>query len=790
MSMLTRSTTPAVALALLAVLAGCTHTPKAPALAQVGEPAAPRADGAGEARPPDWPAPSPPSSAPAVDDAQPRLYRGTDRVVGASEAVKPLQGAPVELRFEDAPIREVVHAVLGDLLRLEYVVYPPIDGRITIATPGPIPPDQAAFLLEAALQASGLAMARDARGTYHVGKPEALRAISPMVRQVGNAALPPGTGAIVVPLRYIGAAEMASILRPLAPPDAIVRVDTVRNLLVLVGSRTQAEGWLGLVNTFDIDLLAGMSVGVFPLKYVSVRDVEAALQLMTSGGRAPAAAPAAPAAAGAARPGQPAPASSAPAAGLAENHPLFGAIRVLPIERLNSVVVVTPRAAYLDEARRWIERLDRPGNAANEPKLHVYPVRNGSASHLGQVLNGIFGGTQAGAGAAPSGVAPGLSTVTRTSGAGVSAAGTRLGGGGIGGGVTIGQGLPAMSSGTGQSAIGGPGVTAVQVDGNVRVVADEKNNAILVFATPAQFERIEEALKRLDVPPTQVLIEASIIEVTLTDDLRYGLQWAFTNSQGGYTGDGVLSNRPGGELGGPLTGFSYVLRNSLGNVRVVLNALAEKSLVRVISTPSLMVLDNHMASIAVGNQQPILSSETVSTEGGSRTQSITYKDTGVQLQVTPSVGAGDMVTMNISQAVTDVGQIDVATGQRTFLQRQIGSKVAVRSGETLVLGGLIRENDTDGSSGLPLFHEIPILGALFGTKQSSGNRTELLVVITPRVARSDEDARAISRELRDRMQGLAIMQPTDGTGAVPAVAPSAPSAGGSTLEPSGPSMQP
>jgi general secretion pathway protein D len=201
-----------------------------------------------------------------------------------------------------------------------------------------------------------------------------------------------------------------------------------------------------------------------------------------------------------------------------------------------------------------------------------------------------------------------------------------------------------------------------------------------------------------------------------------------------------------------------------------------------------MVLDNHTASIIVGNQQPILSSETVSEEGISRTQTITYKDTGVSLAVTPSVGAGDMVTMNINQAVTDVGQIDVATGQRTFLQRQIGSKVAVRSGETLVLGGLIRDNNTDGSSGLPLFHEIPILGALFGTKQSSGNRTELLVVITPRVARSDEDARAISRELRDRMQGLAVMQPVDPSDAPPPAPLPAPTY--PPPEPSGPSTQP
>ena len=202
-----------------------------------------------------------------------------------------------------------------------------------------------------------------------------------------------------------------------------------------------------------------------------------------------------------------------------------------------------------------------------------------------------------------------------------------------------------------------------------------------------------------------------------------------------------------------LRGFSYTLRNALGDVRAVLNALAEKSLVKVISSPSLMVLDNHTANIAVGNQQPVRVGETT-TSGGNVTTNIQYKDTGVTLSVTPSVNAGNMVTMQLNQAVTDVGQVDAATGQRSFLQRQFGSKVAVRSGETLVLGGLIRDNTTAGKSGLPGLQDIPVFGALFGTNNKSVNRTELLVVITPRVVRTEQDVRQLGQELKDRMKTL------------------------------------
>lgn len=686
---------------------------------------------------------SPLPTAPPVDEGAttPRIVRGNDKVIGEPSAKGVPEGPATAFRLEDAPAREVVHAILGDLLKADYLVHPPLDGRITIVTQSNVTPDQAVFLLEAALQASGLVMARDARGTYHVGKPEVVRGIVPAVRQVVGGALPPGQGAIVVPLRYIGAAEMASILRTVAPGDSIARVDTLRNLLVLVGTRTQAEGWLSMINTFDVDLLKGMSVGVFPLKYATVREVEAAMLLMTPGAPRPAAAPA-----GAAQ------GSQASGVALGESHPLFGAVRILPIERLNSVVVVTPRAAYLEEARRWIEKLDHPGNSASEPRLHVYPVRNGSARHLSEVLNGIFGG-QAGTPPASTGVAPGL---TRASGSTVGAPAA-------GGGVNLSAGQGAARAGTPVSA---GGVNTIQLSGNVRVVADELSNSILVYGSAAQFERIESALNRLDAPATQVLIEASIVEVTLTDDLNYGLQWTFSDARGpNNRGTGVLSSLDGGVLGGALAGFSYTLRNAAGNVKAVLNALAEKSLVKVISTPSLMVLDNHTASIVVGNQQPIRSTETV-TDGGNRTTSIQYKDTGVSLAVTPSVNAGDMVTMQINQAVTDVGAEDSATGQRTFLQRQIGSKVAVRSGETLVLGGLIRDNDTNGSNGVPLLHEVPLLGGLFGTKSRQATRTELLVIITPRVVRSDQDARDVSRELRERMRGL--MPVTVPAGEVPA----------------------
>lgn len=673
------------------------------------------------------------------DGPAPRIVRGNDRMIAVQASARGIQldGDRASLRFEQAPALQVVHAVFGDMLGLDYIVHEPLDGTITLSTQEPIPPEQILLVLESVLQANGIVMVRDSGGLYHVGKPENLSGVVAPPRVATGRRLAPGSGVVIVPLRFIGAAEMADILRPVAPAEAFVRVDTLRNLLVLAGARPQVEGWLELVNTFDIDILEGMSVGVFPLRYASVREVQAALELMGPAG----------AAAGSGDPARP----SGQAAGTAGGSTgLPGAVRILPIERLNSILVVTPRAAYLDQARRWIEQLDQPGGGDASTQLYVYRVQNGSASHLATVLNGLFGGGD-GAEAAEqaSSVAPGLrragaSTAGRTaqpSGA-LSASGTAGGAG-------------QLPGDAGQTQAGGL-VQATYASG-VRVIADELNNAILIYGPRAEYGKIEAALRRLDLAPTQVLIEASIIEVSLNDELSYGLQWYFQDStRGGLSGAGTLNLAASGGLAARQPGFSYTLTGPLGDVRAVLNALADKSLVRVISSPSLMVLDNHTAAIQVGDQQPVQSGETI-TDGGVRSVSIEYKDTGVNLSVTPSVNAGDVVTMRILQAVTEVGPVDSATGQRSFQHRQIGSRVAVRSGDSVVLGGLIRDNSTRGKAGVPILHELPLVGALFGSTTVDTGRTELLIVVTPRVVRSAQEANELSQELRHRMQGLRDM---------------------------------
>lgn len=699
-----------------------------------------------------------------------RLFPGTDRVVKEDMAPRPdavlSNGELVSLNFEGVPIGQLAHALLGDLLQLNYTIDAGADITISLRTHQPIARNRVLDILDAALLPHDLIIVRDLSGVYHVTK----RSTTPGARPVVGAARLkelPGAGIVIVPLAHIGAGEMAKILGPVATRDALVHIDTLRNVIVLQGSKSQLTGWLDLVDAFDVDFLAGMSLGVFMLEYVNVNEIRDAMQLLLGSDKASEVVGLASSSTGNSAPLQSASSQPGSSGGTGVN-PFAGLVRVLPLERLNALVVVTPRQQILAQVETWIRRLDRPSDA-HESTLFVYPVQHGSAVDLAEMLNGLFGGgtsTRSGAGVA-AGNAPGQFTNAGAA-SGTSSASTAVTTGSRSS-ATSNPGVGAVSSvaNSTNAPRGTPLTSAVRLEGDVRIVADEKRNAIMIRAPRTEYRRIQQALRELDKAPSQVLIEATIVEVSLTGSLQYGVEWYLQNSMSrGREGQALLNLRQSGSIGATQPGFSYSILNRAGVIRATLNALAEDSLLRVLSNPSVLVQDNYNATIQIGRQQPIKSSTTV-TSSNLVSEAITYKDTGVMLSVTPSVNAGGTVTMDITQQITDVGEIDAATGQRNFLTRQIQSRVAVRSGETVVLGGLIRENETKGSSGLPGLSQIPVLGALFGTQSSQRDRTELLVMITPRALDDDDALRNAGSELRQRMRTLSMQVPLESYGAKP-----------------------
>jgi general secretion pathway protein D len=344
-------------------------------------------------------------------------------------------------------------------------------------------------------------------------------------------------------------------------------------------------------------------------------------------------------------------------------------------------------------------------------------------------------------------------------------------------GKTIGGGSASSSSAAGNrsggSSIGGMGSGGPSAGmEEVRIVADTENNALLIWATSQNYERIINTLEKMDVAPRQVLIEATFVEVSLTGQLKYGLQWFFNNDIGSdYRGNGSLGLPNNLTLTDALKDvaanqFSYAITDSGGIVKALLRALAADSKVKVLSSPQVMVVDNQQASIQVGTSTPIPQGTTTAPSGVTSSGGVTYRDTGVLLEVLPRINAGGMVNMEIRQQVSEPGAIvelgtsgSEAASAREFLQRSVTSKVVVKDGQTLVLGGLIRETGTEGQSGIPVLYKIPVLGALFGQTTQEEGRTELVVLITPRVVQNSLEAGQVTEEIMRKMRAIEPMLP-------------------------------
>ncbi|WP_428033790.1 type II secretion system secretin GspD [Amphritea sp.] len=622
-----------------------------------------------------------------VSEARPMITQSQPAESGSGEG-------NITLNFNDTDIHEVAKTILGDILNRNYAINDAVNIKVSLHTSQPLNRDALIPTLDSLLFMHGAVLRDNGHLIEIMPKSNTLAGGAPQLKLQNDQ----GFQTLVTPLRYIAAKEMEKILKSVASEGARITVDEPHNLLLMSGSRTELNTLLNTIETFDVNQLRGMSIGLFRLQSVDTRTILGELENVF---------------------------------GDKSSGPMAGLVKFVPIERLNTVMVITPQPQYLKSAQQWIERLDRMDNLAST-SLHVYKVKYGKASHLAGMLEQLFSGQRSKSGSQGSGPR----SPSPTSAAAPSAATPA---------VLTSQGtLTPLASQTSLSNLG-----------EISIIADEENNSLLVLATQADYGVVELALQKLDVLPQQVLVEATIVEVQLSGDLKYGIDWFFKNGFGnGDTGNGSLTSPQSS------TGFKYQVLDRLNNPLALLTALASDSRINVISSPSLMVLDNQSASIKVGDQVPISTSETTNTSNSSGnliTTSVQYRDTGVLLEVTPQIKDGGMVVLEINQDVSDAS-VTTSSGIQspTINQRQIKTTVAVQSGDTLVLGGLIRENKDLGDAGLPGIKDVPGLGYLFGSKSETSRRTELVVMITPTAIKNRDQAREVTEEFKRQMKALKL----------------------------------
>lgn len=618
-------------------------------------------------------------SVPPADDGSFELIGNPAQLTGPLGAPGGRERGTITINLNAVPVADAVQQVLGDILNENYVIETQLTGDVSLQTSRPVTREGAIRLLESVLASRGAELI-DGGGFYRVVG----------AGQAGNVSGGSANMKIIAP-RYVSAEALKDVFAGSSDKSITAEVDPVRNILIVRGNSAAIAEAEKLVAVFDVNWMRGMSFAAVPITYSSPTQVVSDLETILGAG---------------------------------SGGPLSGAVRFVPLDRLNTVIVVSPQADYIAEGKAWISRLDRSGGEGGQ-KLYVIPIQNRPATEVAAIITDALSSSGGGDG---NGLRPGDRPVFSSTG---EEEGGDVTGASVGGSIEV-----SGSRGSGPAA---------------RIIADDANNAIVALATPEQFGILENAVSRLDAMANQVFLEATIAEVTLTDSLSYGLTWFFQSGEFNTT----FSDAANGAVASQFPGFSVLFSGQDG--RAALSAVAGITDVKILSAPSLMVLDNRTATLQVGDQVPVVTQSSVSVTDPDApiVNSVSLRDTGIILSVTPRVNDSGLVILEIDQEVSDV----VATQSSgidspTIQQRRISTSVSVRDGQSIALGGLMRERLSDTKTKVPLLGDVPFLGKLFSTTTTESTRTELLVMITPRVIRSTDASLTVTDDLVRRMKSI------------------------------------
>lgn len=578
----------------------------------------------------------------------------------------------VELAFDNAPVAQIVDAVIGNILKADFVIDPSIKGKVTLRTAKPVKKSDVPSILDQALSLVGVSLIETGPNQFTVVPSTQARKFSKTPSLANNRS---NSGMVIAPLEFVSASEMARVLIPFTPQGSKIQVDSTREILILSGTSTQIDVLLSTMDMFDVDWLAEMSFGVYETRFAPPETIIEELDKIFGGTKGP----------------------------------IGSQIEFIPLPRLGSVLVIAKRAHRLVQAEEWIRKFDR--NVGGEGRRFQFmSIVNADAEEIAETISDLVGEEN-----------------KRNFDA-------------VGPSSDLGQGQPSAQR------------TSKPSKEKLRIRADLATNSLIIFGTDEEYRQIADLVQNLDVLPDQVLIEAVIAEVTLTDDLRYGVQWFFDGRGGGTA---TFSDASSGAVTSKFPGFAYAFSDTY--IKAALNALAAVTDIEIVASPQIVTLDNHTATLQVGDQVPIVTQSAVSVDNPNApiVNSVQFRDTGILLTVTPRVNDGNIVILEIAQEVSNaVPTLTSGIDAPTIQQRRFDSVVTIADGDTLALGGLIRSTRTLGSTGIPVLKDIPLIGNAFSNKSDSRSRTELVIFLTPHIIRSREDARRATRHIRDRLQRL------------------------------------
>ena len=641
------------------------------------------------------------------------------------------------VNVDQANLAESAKLILGETLGYNYTIDPRVQGTVTLVSNRSLTGRELLSAYEAALRLAGAALIQSDGNFKIVALQEVLDG------EMGTADLgknvSPGFGVNAIPLRYVSPASVMELLDGFIARSGSVRASKVGNMILIRGPSEERRQLVDVIMSFDVDWMRNQTSGLARLENARAEEVATKVQQVFADDGA----------------------ASGP-----------NALKVIPVPSINSLIVIARTRAKVNTAMNWIRRLDQEN--VDSPNYYVYAVQNGNAVELARILNSTFGGGGGGAGTtgevAPDHQSMDVSMGNDTSGqeppqpdpqgsaeqqgkTDLQTGSTPASGAGSGALASVGQ--SGQQGGGGSSSGGGfGGYSSGGGNSAIRITANPSNNTIVISATPKDYRKILATLRQMDAPSTQVLINTMIAEVTLNNQLRYGVQAYFESNNVSISIAGSKPPAVGPVISPQFPGMNF-LWGGISNPKVVIDALSGITNVRIVSSPSILVMENETATIKVGDQVPI-QSQTAVTDGGNFVNSYEYRDTGVILKVKPRVSASGVVTIELGQELSAMQPSDKtsAGGNPTFTQRSVTSKVSVNDQQTVLLGGLISGIEDRTRDTVPGADKVPILGKLIGTTDNNAQRTELIVFITPKIIHNGEDAARESQDLRDKMKNL------------------------------------
>ena len=621
---------------------------------------------------------------------------GMQREKGNAQASSKKAGRYIVLNFEAAPLREVIKNIC-EILGMNYIIESGVGGFVTIRTLNKIKVSNALALLDQLMTLNNVTRVKIGDYWRFLPISKGLKEPLPIYKDVpaNRFAARDRYQIQILSFNYVAAEQVMEILKPFLSSSASVKLIPRTNMVLLVERGAKLNEIVKLVSAIDVDSLDAMQVKLFELKNAYADEVNAELISIFS------------------------------AMGYVKDKPGSG-ITFMALERLNAVLMVNPFPDLYSSIKSWVARLDAPPSDTAEIATFVYHVQNGDAASLAAILSQLY--ASAGSG--------GSRAIATTS---------------VGG-----------KAGSKTKAVKPLEIAAQRVDDEVLIIPHVDTNSIIIRTTRINYQRIQETLKKLDVMPLQVLIEVLITELTLTDELRFGLEWALRRNTyhlaqnfGGLGAAGSVATNLNDASFNPVgaTGFSFFTRPT-SDVMGLITALAQDQKLDVEANPMLMVSDNKTASIDITDEVPI--PITTTTTNGLTTESVQYRSVGIRLSVTPKINEDRYVSLDIDQEISQINSsvASPVSNAVPLFRRQAKTTVVVKDKQTLIIGGMIRESKGGDRSGIPFLYKIPIIGWLFGSSAKSTTKTELLILLTPRVVSTDKEARLITEEYKKLIRDL------------------------------------